>query len=217
MPRRLHLVRHGEVFNPDRVLYGRLPGYGLSERGARMAERTAAHLQGLKRPIAALYTSPLQRTQESAAPIAKRTGLEPQLDARLIEGENVFEGGRMRGPGGQLRQPRNWLKLVNPFTPSWGEPYRSIVARMDAAMHAAADAADAAGLDGDIVLVSHQLPIWMVHRASRRERLFHNPAKRRCALSSVTSFERHGGRWVEVAYADPAKALAKGAVDVGAV
>lgn len=217
MPRRLHLVRHGEVLNPDRVLYGRLPGFGLSERGERMAERTAAHLQGLKRPISALYASPLQRTQESAAPIAKRLGHEVQLDERLIEGDNVFEGGRMRGPGGQLRQPRNWPKLRNPFRPSWGEPYASIAARMSAVMNDVADRAETAGDEADIVLVSHQLPIWMAHRVSRREPLFHLPSRRRCALSSVTSFERHGGHWVEVTYADPAKALATGAIDVGAV
>lgn len=211
----MHLVRHGEVFNPDGILYGRLPDFHLSDRGRDMADATADFLANRNRPIAAIVSSPLERTQESAAPIAVRAGVAVQLDERLIEGENAFEGGRMRGPGGQLRSLRNWWLLRNPLEPSWGEPYRDIVVRMREAM----DAADRSVADdhGDIVLVSHQLPIWMAHRASRRESLPHDPRARRCALSSVTSFERHGGRWIEVAYANPAAALADGAIDVGAV
>lgn len=210
-------MRHGEVANPDRVLYGRLPGFGLSERGHEIAARTAEYLERSGRPISLMFSSPLERTQQSAAPIAAFTGLTPALDERLIEGENQFEGGRMRGPGGQLRDPRNWIKLRNPLEPSWGEPYANIVRRMKSVMDEAGRLADAESLDGDVVLVSHQLPIWMAHRASRREPLFHNPAARRCDLSSVTSFEKHGGRWVEVAYASPAVELTREAIDVGAV
>lgn len=208
-------MRHGEVLNPDRILYGRLPGYGLSERGHQMASLAADFLAG--RDIAAIHASPLERTQQSAAPIAALTGHAVQLDERLIEGANDFEGGRMRGPDGQLRNPSNWWKLRNPWQPSWGEPYESIVRRMKAAMDSADAQANQAGFSGDVVLVSHQLPIWMAHRASRREPLPHDPRSRRCALSSVTSFEKHGGRWIEVAYADPAAALSADAVDVGAV
>lgn len=208
-------MRHGEVLNPDRILYGRLPGYGLSERGHQMASLAADFFAG--RDIAAIHASPLERTQQSAAPIASLTGHAVQLDERLIEGANVFEGGRMRGPDGQLRNPSNWWKLRNPWQPSWGEPYESIVRRMKAAMDSADAEANQAGFSGDVVLVSHQLPIWMAHRASRREPLPHDPRSRRCALSSVTSFEKHGGRWIEVAYADPAAALSADAVDVGAV
>lgn len=208
-------MRHGEVLNPDRILYGRLPGYGLSERGHQMASLAADFFAG--RDIAAIHASPLERTQQSAAPIAALTGHAVQLDERLIEGANDFEGGRMRGPDGQLRNPSNWWKLRNPWQPSWGEPYESIVRRMKAAMDSADAQANQAGFSGDVVLVSHQLPIWMAHRASRREPLPHDPRSRRCALSSVTSFEKHGGRWIEVAYADPAAALSADAVDVGAV
>ena len=180
-----------------------------------MASLAADFLAG--RDIAAIHASPLERTQQSAAPIAALTGHAVQLDERLIEGANDFEGGRMRGPDGQLRNPSNWWKLRNPWQPSWGEPYESIVRRMKAAMDSADAQANQAGFSGDVVLVSHQLPIWMAHRASRREPLPHDPRSRRCALSSVTSFEKHGGRWIEVAYADPAAALSADAVDVGAV
>jgi hypothetical protein len=67
------------------------------------------------------------------------------------------------------------------------------------------------------VLVSHQLPIWMTHRFLNGDKLYHDPRKRRCALSSITTFERRGGRFVEVDYQDPARELAATAIDLGAV
>lgn len=216
--RQVHLVRHGEVFNPDRVLYGRLPNFGLSERGALMAEAAAAHLAALNRPISTLMSSPLQRAQESAAPVARFLGLTPIIDERIIEPTNVFEGKRMRGPDSALRDPANWKFLRNPWRPSWGEPYRSIAARMLAAMTDAINSTET----GDIVMVSHQLPIMTVHRALANQSFMNDPRRRRCALSSITtcewrdeSFAERG--FVEVAYADPAAPLSDGAIDVGAV
>jgi broad specificity phosphatase PhoE len=123
----IHLVRHGEVFNPDHVLYGRIPGFGLSDLGKLMAKESADSKIG--RPIARLYASPLQRTQESAAPWVADFGLPIITDDRLIEPWNDFEG--TAGFGAKaLRNPRLWPKLRNPFRPSWGEPYVSIAARM---------------------------------------------------------------------------------------
>ena len=216
--RQVHLVRHGEVFNPDRVLYGRLPNFGLSDRGALMAQAAAAHIAALNRPISALICSPLQRTQESAAPVAKLLGLTPIIDERIIEPTNVFEGKRMRGPDSALRDPANWKYLRNPWRPSWGEPYRSIVSRMLAAMTDAVNSTDA----GDIVLVSHQLPIMTVHRALANKSFMNDPRRRRCALSSITTCEWRDETFtergfVEVGYADPAAPLSDGAIDVGAV
>jgi broad specificity phosphatase PhoE len=218
VPRQVHLVRHGEVFNPDRVLYGRLPNFGLSERGALMADAAAAYLVALNRPIAALICSPLQRTQESAAPVAKLLGLTPLIDERIIEPTNVFEGKRMRGPDSALRDPANWKYLRNPWRPSWGEPYRSIASRMLAAMTDAVAATEA----GDIVMVSHQLPIMTVHRALANKSFMNDPRRRRCALSSITTCEWRDETFtergfVEVGYADPAAPLSDGAIDVGAV
>jgi broad specificity phosphatase PhoE len=216
--RQVHLVRHGEVFNPDRVLYGRLPNFGLSERGALMAEAAATYLIALNRPIAALICSPLQRTQESAAPVAKLLGLTPLIDERIIEPSNVFEGKRMRGPDSALRDPANWKYLRNPWRPSWGEPYRSIASRMLAAMTDAVAATET----GDIVMVSHQLPIMTVHRALANKSFMNDPRRRRCALSSITTCEWRDETFtergfVEVGYADPAAPLSDGAIDVGAV
>ena len=220
--RQLHLVRHGEVFNPDRVLYGRLPGYRLSELGHQMAALAADDLAGRDRVMGRLIASPLQRTQESAAPVAAALNLPIGLDERVMEPRNAFEGKRMRGANSALKNPANWRYLVNPFRPSWGEPYRSIASRMRAAMTGAMVHADTDGLEGDIVVVSHQLPIWMVHRDVHHERLFHDPRSRRCALSSVTTLElvdpaRPERGFVEVGYVDPAEPLSAGALDVGAV
>ncbi len=119
----------------------------------------------------------------------------------------------MRGPGGALRDPRMWRFLWNPWRPAWGEPFKAVSARMLAAMTDAQSSVD----DGDVVLVSHQLPIWMAHRTIVGEPLPHDPRKRRCALSSITSFQWRDGRFVEVGYSDPAAALAASATDVGAV
>ena len=75
----VHLVRHGEVYNPQRVLYGRLPNFRLSDDGRAMAQQAADHVKRLGRPVTALYASPLQRTRESAEPFTAAFGLEPTL------------------------------------------------------------------------------------------------------------------------------------------
>jgi broad specificity phosphatase PhoE len=201
-------VRHGEVHNPARVLYGRLPGYGLSADGRRMARQAAEYVASLERPVSTLVCSPLQRTQESAEPFAEMFGLDPVIDERVIEPTNVFEGKRMAIA---LINPWNWRHLRKPALPSWGEPYADVVGRMNSAMTHAWDAADA----GDVVIVSHQLPIWITHLAVAALPLRHDPRERRCALSSVTSFEMVDKKWTEIAYAEPASTA--GAVDVGAV
>lgn len=205
---RLHLVRHGEVHNPARVLYGRLPNYLLSESGQQMARAAAEYVATLGRPVTALRCSPLERTQESAAPFAERFGLEPVLDERLIEPTNVFEGRQMKRA---LMDPRSWWHLRQPSLPSWGEAYESIAARMLGAMDEAWHGAES----GDVVFVSHQAPIWITHLRVAGLPLRHDPRTRRCDLSSITSFERVGDVWREVGYAAPA--ATGGAVDVGAV
>ncbi|MFM6977522.1 MAG: histidine phosphatase family protein [Micrococcales bacterium] len=207
---RLHLVRHGEVHNPGGVLYGRLPHFHLSDRGTEMAKLASDELASLGRPIKHLVTSPLLRTQQSAAPVAESFGLDALTDERLIEPYNVFEG-RKLGAGHLAIRPHLYYHLRNPQQPTWGEPYQAIADRMLDAMDAIAQEAPA----GDAVLVSHQLPIWMVHLAVAGQKFPHNPRKRRCALSSITSFEKQDGRWVEVDYRDPGAALL--AIDKGAV
>ncbi|MBB5633384.1 broad specificity phosphatase PhoE [Cryobacterium mesophilum] len=209
----VHLVRHGEVHNPDGVLYGRLPGYPLSELGERMAAAAAASVKADGRPVTKLVASPLQRAQESARPFSELFGLPIETDDRLIEPTNRFVGRTFEfGPQVILR-PQSWQWVVNPFRPSWGEAYRSIADRMLAAI----EDAWSSTASGDVVLVSHQLPIWTITRELAGEKLWHDPRKRRCSLSSITTLERREGKFVEVDYRDPARELLDKAVDTGAV
>jgi broad specificity phosphatase PhoE len=203
----VHLLRHGEVFNPEKVLYGRLPGYRLSETGEAMAQ-AAAEWFAEHRPITHLVSSPLERAQQTAAPIAAALDLPVVIDDRLIEAGNAFEGLRVGVGDGALRQPQHWWKLRNPFRPSWGEPYVEIAARMVAAVEAARDAARGSAA----VCVSHQLPIWTLRLHLEGRRYAHDPRRRQCGLASVTSLTYDGDRFVGLSYAEPA-----GATDPDAV
>jgi broad specificity phosphatase PhoE len=129
------MLRHGEVYNPRKILCGRLPRFHLSELGVQMAKAVAQSLAG--RDVIRLVASPLERAQQTAEPLAERFGLTVEIDERLIEGANVFEGKRVSVVDGVLRDPRNWWALRNPITPSWGEPYAAIAKRMWAALQAA--------------------------------------------------------------------------------
>jgi broad specificity phosphatase PhoE len=195
----VHLLRHGEVENPQRVMYGRLPGYHLSAAGRAMADAAADFFS--ERPVVALYCSPLERAQETARPAAERLGLDIVTDDRLIEPWNHFEGLTFGVGDGSLRRPAHWPYLVNPFRPSWGEAYRSVASRMLAVMAEARKAAAGA----EAVCVSHQLPIWVTRRMAEGKRLWHNPAMRECALGSVTSFSYLGDRLTGVSYTVPAR------------
>ena len=195
----VHLLRHGEVENPAGIVYGRLPGYHLSANGRAMAEAAADYFAD--RAVAALFSSPLERAQETACPVAERLGLEVVTDDRLIESWNHFEGMKFGVGDGSLRRPAHWPYLCNPFRPSWGEPYNDVVARMLSMMETARKAA--AGQEA--VCVSHQLPIWVTRRMAERRRLWHNPATRECALGSVTSFTYSGDRLTGVSYKVPAR------------
>lgn len=194
----VHLLRHGEVNNPGEVLYGRLPGYHLSEDGLLMAKAAGSFLAG--RDVAVLLSSPMERALETAAPLAAQFGLEVQIDDRLIEPWNHFEGSTFGVGDGALSRPSHWRYLYNPFRPSWGEPYASVAARMHAVM---ADASRAARRR-QAVCVSHQLPIWVARRAAEGRKLWHHPGRRQCALGSVTSITYDGDAITGVSYAEPA-------------
>lgn len=194
----VHVMRHGEVYNPEGILYGRLDGYRLSERGQRQAQAVADFLAD--RDIALVVASPLQRAQETAAPVAARHGLPVETEGDLIESLNVFEGKRVSPGDGALLDPRNWRYLYNPFKPSWGEPYRDIAARMSGAIEKVRDRA----VGHEAVCVSHQLPVWTVRMALEGRRLWHDPRKRQCNLASLTSLVYEGDRLVEVDYREPA-------------
>ncbi|KQS73605.1 histidine phosphatase family protein [Modestobacter sp. Leaf380] len=203
----VHLLRHGEVFNPTGVLYGRLPGFELSDAGHGMA-RAAAGFFGTRRPITHLVASPLVRAQQTAAPIAETLDLPIATDDRLIEAGNDFEGQTFGVGDGALKHPANWWRLRNPWKPSWGEPYDEIAARMLAAVHTARDAARGSAA----VCVSHQLPIWTLRLHVEGRRYLHDPRKRQCGLASVTSLTYAGDELTRVDYAEPAGPAGRGTV-----
>ena len=196
----VHLLRHGEVHNPNGVLYGRLPDYRLSDLGQRQALTVAEHLRD--NDIVHVVASPLERAQQTAAPISDSHRLELATDERLIEAANIFEGQRVSIGDGALRNPLNWWKLRNPFHPSWGEPYLSIARRMLAAVYRARARADG----HEAVCVSHQLPIWTVRRFLEGHRLWHNPSQRQCSLASLTSLVFTDEELTGVRYSEPAGA-----------
>jgi broad specificity phosphatase PhoE len=202
----VHLLRHGEVDNPTGILYGRLPGYHLSEVGVLMAKRATAWLAD--RDVVALVSSPLERAIETATPIAELFELAIREDARLIEAANHFEGRTFGVGDGALKHPGNWAQIRNPFRPSWGEPYEQIAARMLAAVATARESA----VGHEAVCVSHQLPIWTARRKIERKRLWHDPRHRQCALGSVTSLVFDGDAVVEVRYHEPSGAAGAGEV-----
>lgn len=195
----VHVMRHGEVFNPEKVLYGRLPGYHLSDRGRAQARAAADWLAS--HDITYVVASPLERAQETAAPIADKHGLSIDTDDDLIESWNQFEGKRVAPGDGALRDPRNWPRLRNPMKPSWGEPYDEVATRMTAALHRARLKAEG----HEAVCVSHQLPVETLRRAMTGRRLAHLPLphSRLCNLSSITSFVFDDDRLVRWAYTEP--------------
>lgn len=204
----VHVMRHGEVHNPEGILYGRLPGFRLSDQGAAQAIKVASVLAD--HDITYAVASPLQRAQETMAPIAKEHGLTVQTDERLIEADNVFEGLKVSIGDGALRKPRHWPKMRDPFTPSWGEPYIQIAHRMLAGATAARDAARG----HEAIIVSHQLPVYTLRRFLEGKRLWHDPRSRQCSLASITSLMYDGDALVDIVYSEPAGAsdpLATGA------
>ena len=197
----VHVVRHGEVHNPAKILYGRLPGFRLSELGRQMAKADAQALAD--RDVTHVVASPLERARETAEPIAAQFGLEIATDIRLIESANFFEGKRVSPGDGAFTNPRNWWVLRDPITPSWGEAYLVIAQRMFAAVQAARVAAEG----HEAVCVSHQLPIWTLRRYVEKKRLWHDPRRRECGLASLTSFRFVGSTVVGIDYSEPAAHL----------
>lgn len=198
----IHVLRHGEVENPEKILYGRQPGWRLSTRGQEMAKVVANWSKDLD--LGAIHASPLQRAQETAAPVAAAHNLQITTDANLIEAANIFEGKKFELGSGVLRHPASWWHLRNPWKPSWGEPYNEQIERMLVAVFAARDAANGK----DALVVSHQLPIWILRSAIEGRPMLHDPRKRICTLASVTSLHLDDeGAISGVSYQEPAKHL----------
>lgn len=201
----IHFVRHGEVENPNHVLYERLPGFHLSARGVRMARATAQYIATVPqmRGISAIYSSPLERTQETAQQIASALQIGPIiLDKRLIEAENNFRGKRIGYGEGALWKNNNWKLVSNLWKPSWGESYKSIAARVgDFARE------QVQNHPGEqIVAVTHESPIWSYRHLLETGHAEHNMLLRKTALASITSitYDCANMNVLSITYVDPA-------------
>lgn len=182
--------------NDGDLIYGRLPGFHLSDRGRQMAAILADYFR--TQGIAYVVSSPLERAQETAEPIGRALQLEVRTDERLIEAGNHFEGSRF-GFGQLARHPLRLRYLSNPLRPSWGEAYRSQLDRMQEALQ---------DIRGEVhgraaVIVSHQSPIWTVRRTLESGRPWVSPLGRQCALGSVTTVGYVADAPVSVEYFDP--------------
>ena len=196
----VHVLRHGEVNNPGGILYGRLPGFTLSVTGRAQAVAVA-------NALAEPRHHPRRRLPARTRPAdrwADRAGTRPDRAHRRQpdRGRQLLRGPRFAVGDGALRKPKHWLKLRDPFTPSWGEPYIQIAHRMLAAVNKAR--AEAAGHEA--VCVSHQLPVWTLRRFLQGDRLWHDPRRRQCSLASLTSLVYVGDTLVDIVYSEPAGA-----------
>lgn len=196
MSQTIHLVRHGEVENPLGVIYGRLPGYHLSERGKRQAQAAADRLED--RDIAVIWASPLERAQETAGAIAARHHVEVVTNDRLIESDSTLEGVG-RSVKSFLRSPRHLWQFRNPFKPSWGESFVDIRVRMLAAITEAAEQADG----HEVVVVSHQTPVLVARLALAKRNVPLWIGFTPCGTGSVTSLELDEGKLLSASYFAP--------------
>lgn len=216
----VHLMRHGEVHNPERIVYGRLPNYHLSTAGQAMVRLTAEEFRRRQEAGARLVylaASPLTRTRESAQPLEELLGLKAHLDERVIEAGNHFEGLHVDRKE-VMGNPAHWKRLLNPLRPSWGEPYRQQVDRMVNAIKDTAFKAYQRGGDGaEAIIVSHQLPIWIARLSAQGSLLPHDPRTRQCNLASITSFSFDNiftpGR-PRISYQEPAAELYSGVIQL---
>ncbi len=210
----IHFVRHGKVFNPDHLLYERLPGFHLSELGRRMAQATARHIatDPHMNQAVAVYSSPLERTQETAQEILRSLNatrasrqlepLELVTDARIIEAGNDFRGKRIGYGKGALWHPHNLWLARNLWKPTWGESYAQIARRVG--QFAQEKVRQYPG--EQIIVVSHESPIWSYRHLLETGHAEHNMLLRHTALASITSmsFDSDTGKLIGVAYTDPA-------------
>lgn len=153
---KIYLVRHGEVHNPEKILYGRIPGYKLSERGRNQAAKLGKFLSN--RPVRAIYVSPLERTKETAAIVASFLPPAPiSYDDRLLEVKTPLEGKL-------LSEFNNIFDFYSePLQSMGGESMTDIWQRMESIIEEVKEKHSGS----EVILVSHGDPI-MITRAKHK-------------------------------------------------
>lgn len=207
---RVYLVRHCDVHNPDRVLYGHLPGFGLSEKGVRQAHALGERLAGSG--VHTILASPLQRAQETAAIIAEHVpGATVTTTDDLIEARfgRYLEGVRPRDV--PLRRPLWLIHMVWPGLLPNDETVGAMARRVGRAIHRVLDAHPREGG----ILVSHGDPIqaFWVRSTGRSPWALH---RLQCAKGGMLELDYAGGRLISTRYRPPAETVDAGAAADGA-
>jgi broad specificity phosphatase PhoE len=196
----VHLVRHAEVENPHNIWYGHLEGFPLSAEGRESAEALAEFFASHN--LAAVYTSPLERARETARPIARARGLDVGICQDIAETQSYLQG--EYADRRVFLKPRNLRYFLNPFRPSWGEPYRSVAARMVRAV----EAIRRAHPGGEVVAVSHMTPIQIARLAVEGRPLRPWLGNVPCRRGSVTTLEFEDDGYARTVYQEVGTASA---------
>ena len=154
-PTTILLVRHGVTGTTGKVLPGRAPGLHLSTKGVEQAQRTAQRLSELSPSATALYASPLERTRETAAPIASALGLRVRAERGLLECDFGDWTGKTLS---SLRKKPEWRSVQNSpstFRFPQGESFTEMQLRMWTTLERLAHSHEGQ----TIVVVSHADPI----------------------------------------------------------
>lgn len=147
-------IRHGEVLNPDGVIYAGLPGFGLSELGRRQARAVGQALRGV--PVTALYASPLDRAIETARLIGEITGAEVVPDERLHEWRHWHQFAGTTWEELRTKGREAWdAYQADPGSVTSGESLAELADRAESWLSDAA----AAHPSGLVVAVSHLEPL----------------------------------------------------------
>src|SRR5262245_56026423 len=178
----LLLVRHAVTTTTGKLLPGRAPGLHLAEAGVQQAQRAGERIGELKR-VDAIYTSPLERARETAAPIAKATGVKPKVDRGLLECDFGDWTGAELSQLMKLPEWRTVQRAPSTFRFPNGESFTEMQVRMVSTL----DRLRARHHGGTIVCVSHADPIKaaMAHALGTHLDLFQRIIISTCSISAI--------------------------------
>lgn len=176
------LVRHGQTPTTGTTLPGRARGLHLAESGVRQAERAAERLGELA-TVDALYTSPLERARETAAPIGKVLGVRPKVDRGLLEADF----GDWTGAELKVLMKRSEWSTVQRAPSTFRFPGGESFAEMQHRIVTTLDRLRAAHPGGTIVCVSHADPIKaaVAHALGTHLDLFQRIVISTCSISAL--------------------------------
>lgn len=209
---RLHLVRHGDVHNPEGVLYGRMPGFSLSEAGRKQAVQTAGFLRVQRAGGVHIVTSPLDRARETAEIIRDELTAGGDAPVHLRTDDRLIEAGSWREGLPYAFDAGSYFRRLRERTAHANEAPRAIALRM---REAVLDALGQMKDDEMVIVVSHQSPIRLAlvgvehHVGTPHERWLPRMfpwalAKRACGYASVTTLDFAEGKKLSgVGYWEP--------------